>query len=117
MAWFADLIGSGSVTGSEPALAVRLAAVTDPNAYVPVRIVSSDESFNVGNEARLQSRIEDNTTSGTGFMFIGYSDVGTATSETEWAIKRIEFVTDDPVHIQWTSVSASWDDRLTETYG
>jgi len=118
MAWFADLITSASVTGSDVALAVRLAGTTDPNSYIPVRIVGTEGEFAdpAAGGPRVQSRLDD-ASAGGGFMYLGFADLGTASAATEWSIKRIEFDTaGDPIHTQWSSLSASWVTRVAEDY-
>lgn len=119
MTWFADLITEAPVSGSDPALAVRLAAVDDPTAYIPVRVVDGAGSFiddSIGG-SHSQNRFDDAlSTAGTGFYYIGFAPKTSLSSESVWSIKRIEFTTGDPVHTQWTSLSASWDARVSETY-
>ena len=121
MAWYADLITDGPVSGSDFALSVRIAAGSTPGSsgdasdFISVRLVGSG-SFTASTGIRDQVRFDDAQSGGTGFFYIGTSELGALSSATNWSIKRIELLTKDPIHTTWSSLSASWDNRVSETY-
>lgn len=54
---------------------------------------------------------------GATVIYVGYAPRGTATSAAAWTIKKTALdVTGNPTSTLWTSVTAIWDNRATETY-
>ncbi len=49
-------------------------------------------------------------------IYVGRAHTATATSSAAWTIKRTTLVDGNPTVTQWSSATAIWDNRVTETY-
>jgi len=49
-------------------------------------------------------------------IYVGSAVLGTLTSAAAWRIKRTYLVGGNPTITQWTSSTAVWDNRATETF-
>jgi len=49
-------------------------------------------------------------------IYIGTAAQGTATNATSWLIKRVTLVGGEPTFTEWSSSSAVWDNRTSESY-
>lgn len=63
-------------------------------------------------DLRVQQRID----IGASTIYVGRAALATATSASAWLIKRVTLVDGNPTAIQWTSTTAVWDNRVSETY-
>jgi len=71
--------------------------------------------------AGMSQRIQDNTTSGVGIVYVGVAYPGTAETEAKWSIKRITVTGTEPnvlTEIEWANGTALgshiWDDGTTD---
>jgi len=53
---------------------------------------------------------------GDTIIYIGTANMGTSPSSSAWLIKKITLLEGNPVSILWSSTSAIWQNRITETY-
>jgi len=49
-------------------------------------------------------------------IYIGTAELGSATSAAVWEIKRITLVAGEPTFTEWSSSTAIWNNRASETY-
>lgn len=51
-------------------------------------------------------------------IYVGYADLGAATSAAAWKIKRIQFAASNPTDLMWSGddFTAVWDDRTIIPY-
>lgn len=49
-------------------------------------------------------------------IYIGTALLGTATSSASWLIKKTTLSGGNPTQTQWSSNTAIWDNRISESY-
>ncbi len=78
---------------------------------------ATEAAMKQNRQERRIGRKEFDITNSASF-YIGFADVGTPTMSSSWTIKKVDFnASGEPIAESWTAEhSASWDNRLSETY-
>lgn len=108
------VLGASSTTDGMTPVALYADPITHKLLTEDTGIINAIN--NIGGTTKYKTLIDKTTT--TNVIYIGKADIGTATSADSWLITKVDKTT-SPISITYADAgafTATWNDRVTETY-